>query len=32
VFRNKIKHCDEKESEMYETVWLKVNEYIEERR
>lgn len=31
VFRNKIKHGDEKESEMYATVWEKVNEYIEER-
>lgn len=30
VFRNKIKHGDEKESEMYATVWEKVNEYIEE--
>ena len=31
VFRNRIKHGDEKESEMYATVWEKVNEYIEER-
>ncbi len=31
VFRNKIKHGDEKESEMYATVWEKVNDYIEER-
>ena len=31
VFRNRIKHGNEKESEMYATVWEKVNEYIEER-
>jgi len=31
VFRNKIKHGNEEESKMYETVWEKVNEYIEER-
>lgn len=30
VFRNKIKHGNEEESIMYETVWEKVNEYIEE--
>lgn len=30
VFRNKIKHGNAEESEMYETVWGKVNEYIEE--
>ena len=30
VFRNKIKHGNEEESKMYETVWEKVNEYIEE--
>lgn len=28
--RNKIKHGNEEESKMYETVWEKVNEYIEE--
>lgn len=31
VFRNKIKHGNEEESKMYETVWEEVNEYIEER-
>jgi hypothetical protein len=31
VFRNKIKHGNQEESKMYETVWEKVNEYIEER-
>lgn len=31
VFRNKIKHGNAEESNMYETVWEKVNEYIEER-
>jgi hypothetical protein len=30
VFRNKIKHGNAEESMMYETVWGKVNEYIEE--
>ena len=30
VFRNKIKHGNQEESKMYETVWEKVNEYIEE--
>ncbi len=30
VFRNKIKHGNAEESEMYATVWEKVNEYIEE--
>lgn len=30
VFRNRIKHGNEEESKMYETVWEKVNEYIEE--
>lgn len=30
-FRNSIKHGDQKESEMYETVWEKVNEHIKER-
>ena len=30
VFRNKIKHGNAEESNMYETVWEKVNEYIEE--
>ncbi len=28
VFRNKIKHGNAEESNMYETVWEKVNEYI----
>jgi hypothetical protein len=31
VFRNKIKHGNEEESKMYQTVWEEVNEYIEER-
>ncbi len=31
VFRNKIKHGNAEESEMYATVWEKVNEYIEEK-
>lgn len=31
VFRNRIKHGNEEESKMYETVWEKVNDYIEER-
>ena len=31
VFRNKIKHGNAEESKMYETVWEKVNEYIEEK-
>jgi len=31
VFRNRIKHGNEEESKMYQTVWEKVNEYIEER-
>lgn len=30
VFRNKIKHGNAEESNMYETVWKKVNEYIED--
>ena len=30
VFRNKIKHGNAEESNMYGTVWEKVNEYIEE--
>lgn len=30
VFRNKIKHGSAEESKIYETVWEKVNEYIEE--
>ena len=30
VFRNRIKHGNQEESKMYETVWEKVNEYIEE--
>lgn len=31
VFRNKIKHGNAEESKMYEAVWEKVNEYIEEK-
>ena len=31
VFRNRIKHGNQEESKMYETVWEKVNAYIEER-
>ena len=30
VFRNRIKHGNAEESKMYEIVWEKVNEYIEE--
>lgn len=30
VFRNRIKHGNQEESKMYEIVWEKVNEYIEE--
>ena len=31
VFRNRIKHGNAEESKMYEIVWEKVNEYIEEK-
>lgn len=31
VFRNRIKHGNQEESKMYEIVWEKVNEYIEEK-
>ena len=31
VFRNRIKHSNQEESKMYEIVWEKVNEYIEEK-